>query len=247
MDRMIYVAMTGAKHILEQQSTVASNLANASTSGYRAAASAFRAVPVVGDGLQTRAFAVASTPGADFTPAVLQRTGRDLDVAIQGQGWIAVQLADGSEAYTRDGSLQTSANGMLQTRNGRNVMGEGGPIAIAPDMNITIAKEGTVSLVPNIPPPNAVTTVGRIKLVNPNPQQMVRGDDGLFRLRDGGVAASDPGVTLASGVLEGSNVNVFEQLIGMINLARQYDLQMKLLSSADASANQASQILNVRA
>jgi len=247
MDRMIYVAMTGTKHILEQQATVANNLANAATSGYRAAASAFRAVPVIGEGLATRAFAVTSTPGADFTPGVLQKTDRDLDVAIQGPGWIAVQLADGSEAYTRNGSLQTSANGMLQTRNGLNVVGEGGPIAIPPDMNITIAKEGTVSLVPNIPPPNAVTTVGRIKLVNPDPQQMVRGDDGLFRLRDGGVASSDPGVSLAAGMLEGSNVNVVEQLISMISLARQYDLQMKLLSSADSGANQASQILNLRA
>jgi flagellar basal-body rod protein FlgF len=244
---MIYVAMAGAKHILEQQSVVANNLANASTSGYRAAASAFRAVPVVGDGLQTRTFVVASTPGADFTPGVLQKTGRDLDVAIQGQGWIAVELADGSEAYTRNGSLQASANGMLQTRNGLNVMGEGGPITIPPDMNITIAREGTVSLVPNIPPPNAVTTVGRIKLVNPDPQQLVRGEDGLFRMRNGGTAASDPGVALASGMLEGSNVNVVEQLVSMISLARQYDLQMKLLSSADNSANQASQILNIRA
>jgi flagellar basal-body rod protein FlgF len=244
---MIYVAMTGAKHILDQQATVANNLANAATSGYRAAASAFRAVPVVGDGLQTRAFVVASTPGADFTPGVLQKTGRDLDVAIQGQGWFAVQLDDGSEAYTRDGSLQTSSNGMLQTRNGLNVLGEGGPIAIPPDMNITIAKEGTISLVPNIPPPNAVTTVGRIKMVNPDPQQMVRGEDGLFRMRGGDSAPSDPGVRLAAGVLEGSNVNVIEQLIGMISLARQYDLQMKLLSSADSSSNQASQILNLRA
>jgi flagellar basal-body rod protein FlgF len=247
LDRLIYVAMTGAKHIMEQQATVANNLSNAATSGYRAAASAFRAVPVLGEGLATRAFVVASTPGADFTPGVLQKTGRDLDVAIQGQGWLAVQSADGSEAYTRDGSLQTSANGMLQTRSGLNVMGEGGPISIPPDMNITIAKEGTVSLVPNIPPPNAVTTVGRIKLVNPDPQQLTRGEDGLFRLRGGGAAAADPGVVLASGVLEGSNVNVVDQLVSMISLARQYDLQMKLLTSADSSANQASQILNIRA
>ena len=244
---MIFVAMTGAKHLLEQQATVAHNLANASTSGYRSASSAFRAVPILGEGLQTRAFVGASTMGADFTPGVLQKTGRDLDVAIQGPGWLAVQLADGSEAYTRNGNLQTSSNGMLQTRNGLNVMGEGGPISIPPDVNITIAKEGTVSLVPNIPPPNAVTTVGRIKLVNPDPQQLVRGDDGLFRVRGGGTAASDPSVTLTAGMLEGSNVNVVEQLVSMISLARQYDLQMKLLSSADSGADKASSILNIRA
>ena len=124
---MIYVAMSGAKHILDQQAVVAHNLANVSTNGYRAAASAFRAVPVQGDGLPTRAFVVDSTPGANFAPGALQSTGRDLDVAVQGPGWIAVQAPNGSEAYTRNGSLQVSTNGMLQTRNGLNVLGDGGP------------------------------------------------------------------------------------------------------------------------
>jgi flagellar basal-body rod protein FlgF len=244
---MIYVAMSGAKHILGQQATVAHNLANASTNGYRAAASAFRAVPVQGDGLATRTFVVDSTPGANFVPGVLQHTGRDLDVAVQGPGWIAVQASDGSEAYTRNGSLQVSSNGLLQTRNGLNVVGDGGPISVPPDSTITIAKEGTVSVVSTVPPPKSVNAVGRIKLVNPDENLMVRGGDGLFRLANGGSAEANPKVELAAGALEGSNVNVVEEMISMISLARQFDLQMKLLSSADGNAQKASQLLNISA
>ncbi len=242
---MIYVAMSGAKHILDQQAVVAHNLANASTNGYRAAASAFRAVPVRGDGLPTRTFVVDSTPGANFAPGALQSTGRNLDVAVQGSGWIAVQAPNGSEAYTRNGSLQVSPNGMLQTRNGLNVLGDGGPISIPPDSMISIAKEGTVSAVSTLPPPKSVNVVGRIKLVNPDERLLVRGGDGLFRLASGGSAEADPNVALASGALEGSNVNVVEEMISMISLARQFDLQMQLLSNAQKNATQASQILNV--
>jgi flagellar basal-body rod protein FlgF len=243
---MIFVAMTGAKHILEQQAAVAHNLANASTNGYRAAASAFRAVPVEGDGLPTRAFVVASTPGANYAPGALQGTGRELDVAVQGPGWIAVQTENGSEAYTRNGSLQVSSNGLLQTRNGLNVLGDGGPISIPPDSIISIAKEGTVSVVSTVPPPKSVNAVGRIKLVNPDEKLLARGGDGLFRLAGGGSAEADPRVALAAGALEGSNVNVVEEMISMISLARQFDLQMQSLNNAQKNATQASQILNIR-
>jgi flagellar basal-body rod protein FlgF len=243
---MIYVAMSGAKHILGQQAAVAHNLANVSTNGYRAAASAFRAVPVEGGGLATRTFVVDSTPGANFTPGALQNTGRDLDVAVQGPGWIAVQSENGGEAYTRNGSLQVSPNGMLQNRNGLNVLGDGGPISIPPDANISIAKDGTVSVVSTLPPPKSVNAVGRIKLVNPDEKLLVRGGDGLFRLAGGGSAEADAKVALAAGALEGSNVNVVEEMISMISLARQFDLQMQLLNNAQKNASQASQILNIR-
>ncbi len=243
---MIYVAMTGAKHTLEQQAAVAHNLANVSTTGYRAAASAFRAVPVLGDGLPTRTFVVDTTSGANFAPGALQGTGRDLDIAVQGPGWIAVQSADGGEAYTRNGSLQVSPNGMLQTRNGLNVLGDAGPISIPPDSTISIAKEGTVSAVSTLPPPKSVNVVGRIKLVNPDEKLLTRGADGLFRLTSGAGAEADSKVVLVSGALEGSNVNVVEEMINMISLARQYDLQMQLLNNAQKDAAQASQILSVR-
>ena len=246
MDRMIYTAMSGAKHILGQQAAVAHNLANVSTNGYRAAASSFRAVPVQGDGLPTRTFVVDSTTGANYAPGPMQHTGRDLDVAVQGAGWIAVQLENGGEAYTRNGSLQISPNGMLQTRNGLNVLGDGGPISIPPDSVVNIANEGTVSVVSTVPPPKSVNAVGRIKLVNPDEKLLVRGGDGLFRLAEGGSADPDPKVKLASGALEGSNVNVVEEMITMISLARQFDLQMQLLNNAQKNATQASQILNIK-
>lgn len=247
MDRLIYVAMSGARQTLGQQATVAHNLANLTTNGFRAETSVFRAVPVTGDGAQTRAFVVDSTPGADFTPGVIQSTGRDLDVAVQGKGWIAVQAADGSEAYTRSGSLQTNANGVLQTRTGNAVLGDGGPISIPNDTLITIAGDGTVSTVPTGNRPAASAVVGRIKLVNPAENMLERGNDGLFRVRGGAPAAADAGVRLASGSLETSNVNAVEAMVSMIALARQFDMQMKMLQNAETNARQAAQLLTMQA
>jgi flagellar basal-body rod protein FlgF len=245
MDRVIYVAMSGAKQMLGQQSTVANNLANASTTGYRAQLSAFRAAEVFGDGAPTRAFVVDSTPTADFRPGAIQRTGRDLDVAIEGQGWIAVQTADGSEAYTRNGSLQVNVNGVLQTRNGLTVLGDGGPIGIPADTRITVAADGTVSTVPNGNQAVQVTPVGRIKLVNPPEAELVRGDDGLFRMRAGAPAEADAKVKLQGGALEGSNVNVVEAMVSMISISRQFDMQMKILQNAEGNERQASQLLSM--
>jgi len=246
MDRLIYTAMTGANHTINQQATVAHNLANAATIGYRAENNAFRAVPVFGDGLPTRAFVVDSTIGADFTPGTLQTTGRDLDVAIKGTGWITVQLDNGEEAYTRNGSLQVSTNGILLTQNGLKVKGDRGIITVPPETRITIGVDGTVSSVPINPQPNTVASVGRIKLVNPPEDNLIKGDDGLFRLKAGGEAQVDARVRLVDGTLEGSNVNVVHEMVSMIALARQFDMQMKMLESAERNAQQASEIMVVR-
>lgn len=246
MDRLIYTAMTGANHTLSQQATVAQNLANASTAGYRAENNAFRAVPVFGDGLPTRAFVVDSTISADFTPGPLQTTGRDLDVAIRGSGWIAVQLENGEEAYTRNGSLQVNPNGILLTHNGLRVKGDRGVIAVPLETRITIGVDGTVSSVPINPQPNTVALVGRIKLVNPPEGSLVKGTDGLFRLKEGGEAPVDAKVRLVEGTLEGSNVNVVHEMVSMIALARQFDMQMKMLENAERNAQQASEIMAVR-
>ncbi|MEO6423244.1 MAG: flagellar basal-body rod protein FlgF [Candidatus Nitrotoga sp.] len=247
MDRLIYTAMSGASHTMQQQATVGQNLSNVNTPGYRAAINAFRAVPLVGEGLPTRAFVVDSTAGADFSPGVMQPTGRSLDMAVQGRGWIAVQLENGSEAYTRNGSFHVTPTGILQTRTGLNVAGDTGLITIPPNTEVTIAKDGTISTVPTGMPPNQVVIVGRIKLVNPAEAQMVRGDDGLFRTKDGKPAVADIEVTVAPGHLESSNVNTVEAMVKMISLARQFDMQMKMLQSADSNARQASQLLNMNA
>ncbi len=247
MDKLIYVAMAGAKHAMYQQAATAHNLANASTTGFRAEINAFRALPVYGDGMPTRVFVTDSTVGADFTPGVLQQTGRDLDVAVEGKGWIAVQMADGTEAYTRNGSLQMNPNGVLQTRNGFNVMGDAGPIAIPPNVVVSVGKDGTISTVPTDQTPNTVAVLGRIKLVNPPEADLEKSGDGLFRLKDGNPAPADVNVKLASGALEGSNVNVVESLVSMIDQARQFEMNMRLLRTADSDAQQASRIMNLNA
>ena len=243
MDRLIYTALSGAKHILEQQSTTAHNLANASTNGFRAQIDAFRAVPVVADGLPTRTLVVDSTLGADFASGPIQRTGRELDVALAGKGWIAVQSNDGSEAYTRSGALNVGPNGLLQTVGGQIVNGDTGPIAVPPQVTVAIASDGTVGTLSTDPQPGPASVLGRIKLVNPPEQALVRGDDGLFRLKDGGAALADPLVKLNSGALEGSNVNPVEAMVTMISLARQFETQMSLLKNAESNAAKASQIL----
>jgi flagellar basal-body rod protein FlgF len=245
MDRLIYTAMTGAKHSLEQQTTIAHNLANVSTTAFKAQLSAYRAVPIVGPNSSTRTFVVGSTIGTDMSPGPLQQTGRPLDVAVNGSGWIAVRAQDLGEAYTRDGGLQLSANGVLQTHSGLDVLGEGGTIVVPPNNTVAIGGDGTVSIIPTDGLPNAVSIVGRIKLVNPPPGGMLRGADGLFRQGDGRLAEADANVQITPGALEGSNVSAVQMLVDMISSARQFDTQMKLLQTAENADRGWSSILNL--
>ncbi len=246
MDRLLYIAMNGAKHSLYQQAVTSQNLSNVSTHGYKAQNGAFRALPVFGEGAATRAFVVNSTPNADLSSGAMQTTGRPLDVAVQGKGWIAVQDGSGQEAYTRNGSLQVGIDGMLVTSNGRPVMGDGGPISIPNDSEVTIGKDGTVSIVTNNQY-NATTAVARIKLVNPPDAEMARGDDGLFRQRNNQPAPADASVVLAPNVLEGSNVNSVDALISLIDQSRFFDMQVKLMQKADENANRAMQVMSLTA
>lgn len=243
MDRLIYTAASGAKHILEQQATTTHNLANVSTTGFRAQVDAFRAVQVEGGALPTRAFVVDSTVGADFSSGPLQETGRDLDVAVKGKGWLAVQMPDGTEAYTRNGALQMNPNGVLQSAGGFTIAGDGGPIAVPPEVTVAIGGDGTISTIATTTKPGAPTVLGRLKLVNPPESELVRGDDGLFRLKNGAAAPADPLVAVAGGMLEGSNVSPVESMVNMIALARSFDTQMSLLKNAENNAAKASQIL----
>ena len=243
MDRLIYTAASGAKHILGQQATTSNNLANVNTTGFRAQLDIFRAAPVQGPGLPTRAFVLDSTAGHDFTAGPLQITGRDLDVAVKGEGWLAVQMADGTEAYTRNGSLQMSPNGLLQTASGNTIAGEGGPITIPPDATVTVGADGSISTISNTDQPAAPVVLGRLKLVNPPTGDLVRGDDGLFRLKDGSAAPFDPAIRVAGGALEGSNVSAVDSMVQMISLARSFETQMSLLKNAENNAAKATQIL----
>lgn len=245
MDRLIYTAMTGAKHIMEQQANTANNLANVTTTGFRAQIDAFRAIPVVSESLPTRTYVVDSSVGTDFHQGPLQHTGRALDAAIEGPGWLTVQLPDGSEAYTRKGNLKTNENGLLQTADGLSVMGDAGPLSIPPDVDVAIGRDGTLSTTERAGKPGQASVIGRMKLVNPDPAAMLRGDDGLFHLTGAAAAEADPAVRVTGGSLEGSNVNAVEAMVNMINLGRQFELQMNLLKNAESNASKADQLLSL--
>jgi flagellar basal-body rod protein FlgF len=242
LDRLIYLAMTGAQQLLQQQAVTAHNLSNASTTGYKAETAAFRVAPVSGPGLPTRAYALDSTMGADLTPGTLQATGRDLDVSIEGPGFFAVEATDGTEAYTRAGSFDVSPDGNVITRTGLTVLGEGGPISVPPDTKVSIGRDGTVSGT-TYGQSATVNVLGRLKLVNPVAADVQKGSDGLFRLRSGQAADADEAVTVTAGALEGSNVNAVAAMVDMITLARNFDMQMKLLSNADANEQRANTLL----
>ncbi len=245
MDRMIFTAMTGAQHILDQQATNSHNLANATSTGFKAQIDTFRAVPIDGPGMDTRTMVVSATSGADFTPGAIQQTGRSLDVAVEGKGWFCVQRADGSEGYTRNGSFKVSANGILQTASGLNVLGDGGPISIPPNASITIAGDGSMSSVNDGEVPQNTTPLDRLKLVNPDELNLVRADDGLFNTRNKAPAPADGTVKVVHGALEASNVNVVEGMVNMIALARQFDVQMQMMKNAENNDSKAAQLFSL--
>lgn len=239
MDRMIYLSMAGAKAALQRQDLLAHNLANVATPGFRAELTAFRAVPVRGDGASTRVYALESTPGHSDAPGVVQATGRALDVAVAGGSWLTVQTLDGTEAYTRAGALELSADGDLITRGGLRLLGEGGPITLPPGAQIDIAANGTVSARTGSAPP---APIGRLKLVTPQ-APLLRGDDGLFRAAGDEPLDADPQARVQQGALEGSNVAAVETLVAMIAAARQFEQQMKLVQTAERNEQTAAKLL----
>lgn len=240
MDRMIYLTMSGAKATMQRQESLANNLANVSTVGFRAELQGFRAVPVRGDGASTRVYALETTVGHSDAPGVIQNTGRPLDVAMQGNAWLAVQSLDGTEAYTRNGALTVSADGTLMTNNGLVVLGDGGPIQVPGNATLSISGDGTVSAKTATGP---VTPLGRLKLVTPE-EPLQRGTDGLFRSAAGDDLPADPNARVQDGALEGSNVSAVETMVSMIAAARQFEAQMKMLQTAERNEQAAAQLLS---
>ena len=239
MDRVIYLAMAGAKATLQRQDVLAHNLANASTNGFRAEMTAFRAVPVRGDGASTRVYALESTPGYNPEPGPVSATGRSLDVAVTGQSWLAVQALDGTEAYTRNGSLDVNSEGLLVSRSGLPVLGDGGPITVPANATVTIGADGSLSASVGNGRPQGI---GRLKLVTPE-APLLRGEDGLFRGADGDLPA-DATARVQAGALEGSNVSPVESMVAMIAAARQFEQQMKMLQSAQEREQSAAKLLS---
>jgi flagellar basal-body rod protein FlgF len=240
MDRMIYLSMSGAKATMQRQDTLANNLANVSTTGFRAELQAFRAVPVQGSGASTRVYTLETTTGYDASAGPVTATGRNLDVAAMGSSWLSVQALDGTEAYTRGGSFDVSSEGTLVTRSGLAVLGDGGPIQIPRDTAVSIGSDGTVSAKSA---DGKTTAVGRLKLVTPE-AALTRGVDGLFRAADGNELPADTNARVQDGALEGSNVSPVETMVAMISAARQFEAQMKMLSTAESNEKSAAQLLS---
>jgi flagellar basal-body rod protein FlgF len=245
MDEMIFVAMTGAKQTETAQAINSNNLANISTTGFRADLHAFSAKPIDGPGVGSRVNSVVDAYGTDLSTGAMQSTGRDTDVAIQGDGFFAVQGPDGAEAYTRRGDFRIDSGGLLVNGDGHLVIGEGGPVAVPPNASLTIGYDGTISIQQLGQGPEALSQVGRLKLVNPDPRQVVKREDGLFALSNGEEAPADATVQVQSGVLEGSNVNVAKTLVNMIELARRYEQQVNMIKTAEENADSAAQLMRV--
>jgi len=245
MDRMLYISGAAATQTLDQQASIANNVANISTTGFRAQLNAYRAVPVQGQEAPTRAFSMAVTEGADMRHGTVSVTGRKLDIAINGDGWIAIQGNDGTESYTRGGSLQLSADGRLVTALGQQVLGEAGPIIVPPGSALSIGNDGSITTQGPGDPLTGLNQAGRIKLVNPDPNTLKRGEDATFRTADGEPAQADPNVTLQTGALEGSNVNPVGAMVDMIANARSYEFSMKNIQTANENDQKANQLLSM--
>lgn len=245
MDKMLYLAMSGASQNTLAQRAHANNLANLSTSGFRRDFEQARSMPVFGDGYPARVYAMSERPATDFTPGSLQETGNELDVAIEGQGWLAVQTPDGSEAYVRTASMKIDALGMLRTGSGLPVLGNAGPIAVPPQQQIEIGQDGTISIRSLGEAPNVVAQVDRIKMVNPDPKSLVKGEDGMIRLKEPATQPADANVRLTSGFLESSNVNAVAEMTSMLALARQFELHVKMMRTAEDNASAVARVMQL--
>lgn len=242
---MVYVAMNGAQQTTLAQAIHTNNLANVSTTGFRADLAAFQSLPVTGPGWASRAYAQPQPNGVDLSSGPLITTGRDLDIAINGTGFIAVQAPDGSEAYTRAGDLHISPNGLLATGAGHLVLGNGGPIALPPAEKLEIGADGTISIRPVGQSATTLAIVDRIRLVNPAPESLRKGADGLLRSQDGIQAAPDAKVQVSPGALEGSNVNAVEAMINIIALAREFEVQVKMMKTAEETDSASTQLMRL--
>ncbi len=247
MDKALYIAMTAAKHNMLAQASRSNNLANINTTGFRADLEQARSMPVFyGEGSPSRAYALTERSAVNYTQGAMAETGRDLDIAIENEGFIAIQAPDGSEAYTRAGNLEIDTVGILRTRNGFPVLGEGGtPIAVPPQQKVEIATDGTMTIVGQGDGPEILVQVDRIKLVNPDVTTLAKGDDGLFRTENGQPLEADAGVSVVSGFLERSNVNAVEELTGILSLARQYEMSVNLMKTTKENSEASAQLLQI--
>ena len=245
MDKMLYVAMTGASQNALAQKAHANNLANISTNGFQRDLEQARSMPVFGDSFPARAFALTERPATDFSPGALVETGRDLDVAVSGDGWLAVQAPDGSEAYVRTASMNVDALGILRAGNGMPIMGNGGPIAVPPQQQIEVGEDGTISIRAQGEGPRVMAQVDRIKLVQPDLKTMSKGLDGLIHTNDGQPAPADANVRVTSGFLQASNVNAVDEMTSVLALSKQFELHIKMMNTAKEDDQAMTRVLSI--
>ncbi len=245
MDHMLYVGMNGARATQMAQATAVNNLANASTTGFRADFHSLLAREVAGPGHASRFNAVSSERASQLDSGPIEQTGRDLDVAINGQGWFAVRDAQGGEAYSRRGDFQITADGRLLNGAGQPVLGENGPVVIPPHRSLTIGSDGTLSIIPEGQGADTLATIDRLRLVTLDEQQVIKGDDGLMRQQNGKSGETSASVQVMSGSLEGSNVNAVEAMVSMINLSRTYEMQVKLMQTAKELSDSGTRLMRL--
>lgn len=245
MDRSLYVAMSGAKEILLAQTANAHNLANVNTTAFKADLEQFRSQPLFGPGHPSRVFAMTERTGVDLSAGPQITTGRNLDIAINGEGWLAVQGKDGTEAYTRAGELHINEQGQLLSSAGLPVLGTDGPIMLPPANRVDIGTDGTISIIPQGSNAAAIVQAGQLKLVNPPKDQMEKGLDGLMRLANGQPAQADANLKVSSGMLETSNVSSVEEMVQMIELQRHYEMQIKMMKAVEDNGAAGAELMRI--
>lgn len=246
MDKVIYVAMTGARENMYAQQIHANNLANATTTGFKTDMEQARSMRAFGEGHPSRVYSMSERPATDTTSGTLMETGRDLDVAINGSGWIAVQTGPDRERYTRGGELLIDSTNTLVTGSGLPVIGNGGAPIVFPEVEkITIANDGTISIRPLGSPADELVVIDQIKMVDPEPGVLWKGDDGLMRTDDEIPLPEAQASSLRAGYLESSNVNAVNELTSIISLSRQFEMQVKMMKTAEELSSAATQVLRL--
>lgn len=245
MDKSLYLAMTAASNTLLSQAAVSNNLAHLEVPAFKADLEQFRSMPVYGDGHASRVYAMSERPGIDYSSGTIHKTGNPLDVAINGDGWLAVQALDGTEAYTRRGDIRVNTSGLLENGDGLLVLGNGGPVAVPPTEEILVGSDGTITIRPLGQDESSLAVLDRLKLINPGLEEINKSADGLFRMRDGTLANFDASVRVAPESLETSNVNGVNAMVRMIETARQFEMNIKAMTAAKENDEVGTRILSL--
>lgn len=245
MDRGIYIAMSGAKQTMLAQAVNSHNLANANTTGFKSDLAQFRSMPMYGPGVPSRVYAMTENHAIDFSSGTIQQTDRELDISLQSDGWIAVQAENGEEAYTRAGDLHATPDGLLLTGTGLAVLGGGGPISIPPSEKMEIGNDGTISVIAIGDSAATLAVIDRIKLVNPDFSELIKGKDGLFRMKDGSAADANAEVRIVSGSIEASNVSIVDSMVTMIELSRNFEMQVKMMETISKNEEASAQLMRI--